>query len=103
MVAKIDEEYQRSDEEFVTAFKTKYSDHFPPSWITMEITSFGTLSILYNNLKPGRVKRNIATYFGLPDTVDAPFAPQPVYISSCRWHTTGLLYIEHDHLSAEYH
>ena len=28
------------------AFKSKYSNHFPPSWITMEITSFGTLSIL---------------------------------------------------------
>ena len=33
------------DEEFVTAFKSKYSDRFPPSWMTMEITSFGTLSI----------------------------------------------------------
>ena len=45
ILAKIDEEYQRSDEEFVTAFKSKYSDRFPPSWMTMEITSFGTLSI----------------------------------------------------------
>lgn len=87
MVAKIDEEYQRSDEEFVTAFKTKYSDHFPPSWITMEITSFGTLSILYNNLKPGRVKRNIATYFGLPDTVFASWLHSIVYIRNiCAHH-----------------
>ena len=31
ILAKIDEEYQRSDEEFVTAFKSKYSDRFPPS------------------------------------------------------------------------
>lgn len=45
ILAKIGEEYQRSDEEFVTAFKSKYSDRFPPSWMTMEITSFGTLSI----------------------------------------------------------
>lgn len=45
ILAKIDEEYQRSDEEFVTAFKSKYSNRFPPSWMTMEITSFGTLSI----------------------------------------------------------
>ena len=45
ILSKIDEEYSRSDEEFITAFKAKYSDHFPPSWITMEIASFGTLSI----------------------------------------------------------
>ena len=50
ILSKIAEEYQRSDEEFVTAFKSKYSDPFPPSWITMEITSFGTLSILYLSL-----------------------------------------------------
>lgn len=28
ILSKIDEEYQRSDEEFVTAFKAKYSDPF---------------------------------------------------------------------------
>lgn len=53
-LVKIAEEYNRSDEEFVTAFKNKYSNPFPPSWMTMEITSFGSLSILYSNLKPGK-------------------------------------------------
>lgn len=48
------EEYSRSDEEFIKAFKAKYSNHSPSSWITMEITSFGTLSILYENLLPGK-------------------------------------------------
>ena len=62
LLSKIDEEYSRSDEEFIKAFKAKYSNHFPPSWITMEITSFGTLSILYENLLPGKIKRSIAAY-----------------------------------------
>lgn len=44
-LTKIRHEYGRSDEQFVTAFKAKYQDPFPPSWITLEITSFGTLSI----------------------------------------------------------
>lgn len=53
ILAKIDEEYQRSDEEFVTAFKSKYSDRFPPSWMTMEITSFGhCLFSKYNQSEP---------------------------------------------------
>ena len=87
ILSKIDEEYQRSDEEFVTAFKAKYSNPFPPSWITMEITSFGTLSILYNNLLPGRAKRNIANYFGLPDTVFASWLHSIVYIRNiCAHH-----------------
>ncbi len=88
ILAKIDEEYQRSDEEFITAFRNKYSDHFPPSWMTMEIASFGTLSILYGNLLPGRAKRNIAAYFGLADTVFASWLHCIVYIRNiCAHHS----------------
>lgn len=84
---KIEEEYRRSDEAFITSFKAKYSDPLPPSWMTMEITSFGTLSILYNNLLPGRAKRNIAAYFGLADTVFASWLHSIVYIRNiCAHH-----------------
>lgn len=47
ILAKIDEEYQRSDEEFITAFRNKYSDHFPPSWMTVEIASFGLADTVF--------------------------------------------------------
>ena len=88
VLAKIEEEYNRSDEEFITAFKAKYSDHFPPSWMTMEIASFGTLSILYGNLQPGRAKRSIAAYFGLPDTVFASWLHCIVYVRNiCAHHS----------------
>ena len=88
VLAKIEEEYNRSDEEFITAFKAKYSDHFPPSWLTMEIASFGTLSILYGNLQPGRAKRSIAAYFGLPDTVFASWLHCIVYVRNiCAHHS----------------
>lgn len=87
-LAKIDEEYRRSDEEFVTSFRAKYSDPLPPSWMTMEITSFGTLSILYSNLRPGRAKRDIAAYFGLADTVFASWLHCIVYIRNvCAHHS----------------
>jgi abortive infection bacteriophage resistance protein len=51
-ITKIGQEYSRSDEEFIKAFTDKYSDPLPPSWISIEITSFGTLSMLYTNLLP---------------------------------------------------
>ena len=66
---KIGEEYLRSNEEFVISFKSKYSNPLPPSCIILEITSFGTLSRLYRNLKSSRAKRDIAKSFALPDVV----------------------------------
>lgn len=87
LMAKIAKEYTRSDEEFITAFKKKYSDPFPPAWMTMEITSFGTLSFLYSNLKPGKDKREVAAYFGLPDTVFSSWLHSIVYIRNiCAHH-----------------
>jgi abortive infection bacteriophage resistance protein len=66
---KINEEYTRSNEEFIVAFKNKYSDPLPPACIILEVTSFGTLSRLYRNLKPSKAKRNVAKSFALPDIV----------------------------------
>jgi len=50
-LTKINEEFSRSDEDFIASFKQKYTDPLPPSWIILEITSFGALSKLYKMLK----------------------------------------------------
>jgi len=60
-------EYERSDEQFIKEFKEKYSNHYPPSWILLEICSFGTISQFYKCLKPGKEKRRIADIYGLHD------------------------------------
>lgn len=84
---KLTEEYNRSDEEFIIAFKKKYSDDFPPGWMMMEITSFGSLSLLYSNLRPGRKKRQVAAYFGLSDVVLMSWLHTIVYIRNvCAHH-----------------
>jgi abortive infection bacteriophage resistance protein len=84
---KIREELNRSDDEFIIAFRSKYSNPFPPSFILLEIASFGTLSRLYGNLKSGRVKRNVAKAFGLPDVVFASWLHSLVYIRNvCAHH-----------------
>lgn len=81
-------EFERSDEEFIKAFKDKYSDPLPPSWMMMEITSFGTLSKLYKNLKPGKEKREISNYFGLGDSVFETWLHSFVYLRNvCAHHT----------------
>ena len=86
-LASIQDEFQRSDEQFVRSFKRKYNDPLPPSWITLEITSFGTMSILYQNLKPGRPKRDVAAAFGVSDTVFVSWLHTLVYVRNiCAHH-----------------
>lgn len=87
-VSKIGNEANRSDEEFAKAFRNKYSDHLPPSWMTLEVTSFGSLSMLYKNLKPGKSKREIAKQFGLDDTTFESWIHSIVYIRNiCAHHS----------------
>ena len=87
-VSKIDKDYDRSDEEFVVAFKSHYTNSLPPSWMIFEITSFGTLSTLFKNLKPGRKRREISDDFGLSDSVFETWLHSIVYLRNvCAHHT----------------
>ena len=86
-LSKIRQEYACSDDQFVKSFKKKYADPIAPAWITLEICSFGTLSRLYENLKSGRDKRDIAAYFYLPDTVLETWLHSMVYVRNvCAHH-----------------
>jgi abortive infection bacteriophage resistance protein len=85
---KLTNEFRKSDEEFIKAFKIKYTDPHPPSWMILEIASFGTISKLYKNLKPGKTKRNIAHYFGLDDSTFSSWLHCFVYIRNvCAHHS----------------
>ena len=86
-LSKIGAEYARSDEEFIAAFRAKYSNPLPPAWMIMEVTSFGALSILYQKLAPGREKRAVAAAFGLPDGVFETWLHSIVYLRNvCAHH-----------------
>jgi abortive infection bacteriophage resistance protein len=86
-LAKIDEELTRSEDDAILSFKSKYSNPYPPSYMLLEITSFGTLLRLYNNLLPGRLKKNIAAAFGLADAVFASWLHSIVSIRNvCAHH-----------------
>ncbi|TRX08266.1 Abi family protein [Flavobacterium gawalongense] len=87
-LGSLEEEYNRSDEEFIKAFKKKYSDDLPPSWMLLELTSFGTLSFLFSNLQSNRTKRDIANYFGLSDTIFGSWMHSIVYLRNvCAHHS----------------
>ena len=62
----IKSEVDRSNEEFIKHYKQKYDDpQLPPSWMVMEVISFGTLSRLYKSLSSKKEKREIAQQFGI--------------------------------------
>jgi abortive infection bacteriophage resistance protein len=87
-LSKIGLEYNRSDEEFIQAFSSKYSDLLPPSWMMLEVSSFGILSSLYSNLVPGRDKRAIANFFGLNDSILSSWLHSIVYLRNiCAHHS----------------
>jgi abortive infection bacteriophage resistance protein len=59
-------DFGRNKEIYVRHYKDKYSDPaFPPSWILAEISTFGTWSHLYKNLKERRLRNQIAGVFNL--------------------------------------
>lgn len=66
-LSAIDEEIDRSKDAFIKEHKKKHNDdlRFPPAWKTLELTSFGSLSKLYGNLKHTvKSKDIIAKEFG---------------------------------------
>ena len=88
MRTKMQDEMERDDDEFILSFKSHYSNVFPPSFMALEITSFGTLLRLFNNLLPQKSKREIANAFGLSDTVFASWLHSLVYIRNrCAHHS----------------
>jgi abortive infection bacteriophage resistance protein len=74
-LSALEEEIERSKDTFIKEHRKKYKDdlRFPPCLKTLEITSFGSLSKLYGNLKPN-VKSKDAIAFQFK-TVNHTFLP----------------------------
>ena len=65
---RLQQEVDRSVETFIDHYKTKYSNPpEPPAWMSMEVSSFGLLSLIFRNLKLGNEKKAITKYYGLND------------------------------------
>ena len=90
ILSKIKTEIERSDENFIISFKLKYSNEIPPSFITLEILSFGTISKIYSNLKRNKAKKDFAKEFALPDVVLESWLHSLVYIRNLSAHHARL-------------
>ncbi|GHV64563.1 hypothetical protein FACS1894199_03120 [Bacteroidia bacterium] len=66
---KIKEEVSRNDADSIVSFKSTYSNSLPPSFMLLEVTSFGTLLRIYTNLSSGRITKDISKIFGLSNSV----------------------------------
>lgn len=60
---------QDSREEFINHFYASYSNTYPPSWMSLQIISFGSLIKLFGNFKDNTLKSEVSKYFGC-DNID---------------------------------
>ena len=77
----LNSEIDRSHEIFLTHFKTKYSEEpNPPSIMALEVSSFGTLSKLFRNLKMSKAKKLVSRQFGLHPYVLESWIQSTTYV-----------------------
>jgi len=64
----LQKEIDRSTETFISHYKNKYTQPSePPCWMSLEVSSMGLLSKIFQNLKKGPEKEAVTTHFGLTD------------------------------------
>lgn len=62
----LNKEVERSAEAFIDHYKSKYTEpQEPPAWMSMEVSSFGLLSLMFRNLKLGEEKKAVLRHYGL--------------------------------------
>lgn len=64
-INKLSDEVRRSDETFIKHLTSTYSEPLPPIWAVCEIMSLGLLSRWYKNLKPMKVRSDIARNYNI--------------------------------------
>lgn len=63
---RLQTEVDRSQETFIEHYKNTYTNPVdPPSWMGLEVTSMGLLSLIFRNLKLGSEKKAVTKYYGL--------------------------------------
>jgi abortive infection bacteriophage resistance protein len=64
----LQKEIDRSTETFISHYKNKYTQPSePPCWMSLEVSSMGLLSKIFQNLKKGPEKEAVTKHFGLTD------------------------------------
>ncbi len=69
LTEKLQNELNRTDDELIVNYLREHNCSMAPSWVIMEVSSFGTLSKMYKNLRYSHYRRVIADYYGISKTV----------------------------------
>lgn len=64
-INELNRELERSNEVFITHYKSKYDNKFP-IWVAVEVTSFGLISKLFSNLKNEDKSSISKGYYNIP-------------------------------------
>lgn len=83
------EEIERSHETFIEHYRTTYTDpSLPPMWAVCEVMSLGQLSKWFDNLKRHADRKEIASGFGLDETVLRSFMHHLTHVRNlCAHHS----------------
>ena len=66
LMEDVTNDVNRSNEDFIKHYKKTYdSPEMPPTWMSLEVVSFGTLSRMYKMLDKSPEKRQISLAFGI--------------------------------------
>lgn len=88
LLNSLNTELNRSDDDAIIRFRQNYTNPFPPSWMVFEISSFGTISMMYRWLNAGHARRDVAKYYGLSDTLMESWLHSIVYVRNiCAHHS----------------
>ncbi len=67
-INSLQKEVDRSNETFISHYKSTYTlPTEPPCWMSLEVSSMGLLSKIFQNLKKGPEKNAVTLHFGLND------------------------------------
>lgn len=67
-ISSLSKEINRSNEAFIKHYSQTYTKpKEPPSWMSLEVSSLGLLSLMFLNLKKGSEKKAVTKHFGITD------------------------------------
>lgn len=93
-ISTLTREFSKSNEQFIKSYKAKYSNPLPPSWMMLEITSFGSLSTIYSNLRNIPEKTEIANFFNTTSKKLASWLHSLTYVRNICAHHSRLWNID---------
>ncbi len=82
-------------EEFIEHYRNKYTaPELPPSYMALEIISFGQLSRMYSNLLPSKARSQIYSFFQVPNKIFISWLRSLSYVRNICAHHSRLWNIQ---------